>query len=265
MLVNSVGIVLHEVLEATLLISILLAISQRMALRKKWLVGAFVIGAIGAIAYARNLANVSELFGGTGQELANALLQIGIFLALVACVYFIARYRGQPEVAARSLSAAMAVAVALAVIQEGSEVLIYVVGYVQLEEFVSGVSIGSVAGFGIGISAGILFYYFLLALPDNHAFRVGLALLAFAGSSMVLQAIQLLSQADILTTGQPVWDTSAIVSESSPVGEFLYAILGYEATPSAAELIVFLAGFLTIAIAAFIGVGVRSIDGLEAA
>jgi high-affinity iron transporter len=265
MLVNSVVIILHEVLEAVLLIGILLAVSHRMELRQKWLVGAFAIGLIGAVAYARNIAQISELFAGAGQEIANAILQTGIFFSLVVCVYLIARYRGQPESVTRSLSGAMAVAVALALVQEGSEAFIYIVGYVQLEEFVSGVSIGSVVGFGIGISIGILFYYFLLALPADRAFWVGLALLAFAGSSMVLQAIQLLSQGDILTTGQPVWDSSRVVSESSIVGEFLNAFVGYEATPSATELIVFVAGYLTIATAALTGLGTRSINQLQTA
>jgi high-affinity iron transporter len=263
MLVNSVVIVLREVLEAALLISILLAVSQRMELHRKWLVAACIFGLIGAVAYARNLVLISGLFGGVGQELFNASMQLGIFVALAACVYLIARHRGQSGTAIRSLSAAMAIAVALAVIQEGSEVFIYVSGFLQIEDFASDIIIGSLVGCGIGVSIGVLLFYFLLALPEERAFWIGLVLLGFAGSAMAIQATQLLAQANIISTGQPVWDTSGLVSEGSLPGELLYAIVGYEATPSATELLVYVASFLAIAAAAVIGLGARSIADPE--
>jgi high-affinity iron transporter len=263
MLVNSVVIVLREVLEATLLISILLAVSRRMNLHRKWLVSAFIFGLIGAVLYAQSLAELSNLFDGVGQELINASLGVGILAAIIVCVYLIARYRGQSDVSSRPLSGAMAIAVALAVIQEGSEVLIYVSGFLQMEQFVSGVSIGSFAGFGIGVSIGILFFYFLLAVPEQIAFWVGLVLLGFAGSSMAIQSTQLLAQANVISNGPPVWDTSGLISEGSLPGQLLYALLGYEATPSATELSVFVASFAMIAASALIGLRARSTSAPE--
>ena len=76
MLVNSLIIVLHEVLEAALMISVLMAITRRLELRLRWLATALFLGFAGALAYARLLAPVSNLFDGVGQELVNAALQI---------------------------------------------------------------------------------------------------------------------------------------------------------------------------------------------
>ena len=253
MLVNSVVVVLREVLEAALLISILLAVSQRMELHRKWLLVAFLAGVVGASAYAKYLAFISELFDGFGQEIINASLQLGTFAALLVCVFLIAQRRNKSVFASRSLSGAMAIAVALAVIQKGSETIVYISGFLQMKEFVSGVSIGSLTGLGIGVSIGVLFYYFLLALPEKRAFWVGLVLLGFAGSSMVIHATQLLIQADVVVSGSPVWDSSALISEGSLPGELLYAFVGYEATPSATELAAYLLSFAAIGLAAFVG------------
>ena len=72
MLVNSVIIVLREVIEAALMISVLFALSRRQPVVSRWLLPAIGAGLVGAFAYAHFLEPVSDLFGGTGQELLNA-------------------------------------------------------------------------------------------------------------------------------------------------------------------------------------------------
>jgi high-affinity iron transporter len=49
---------------------------------------------------------------------------------------------------------------------------------------------------------------------------------------MCAQAVQLLVQADWLTSAGPAWDTSWLVPEASLPGQLLYALVGYEAAPS---------------------------------
>ena len=250
MLVSSVVIILREVLEAALMISVLLAVTRFLQLRTRWVAFAMIFGAFGAAAYGYFLDPVSNLFDGVGQELLNAMLQFGVFAALAAIVFHIACQRNAPSDDDAVLPALMATAVALAVTREGSEILIYVSGFVQMSDFLSSVGVGSLAGAGIGFSIGVLFYYLLLAIPTGRALLISLILLSLTASGMCAQATQLLIQADWISVSGSLWDTSGYVPEGSLPGQLLYALIGYEATPSATEVIVYVAS-LTIMAASF--------------
>jgi high-affinity iron transporter len=233
MLVTSVIIVLREVLEAALLISVLLALSRRLPFATRWLLVAIAAGVLGGFAYAHFLEPLSELFDGTGQELVNALLQLVVFSSAAVIVFLIARVRGRPAAYGTALPALMALAIAASATREGSEIIIYVSGFLAAGHVFSSVGIGSLAGAGIGFSVGVLFYYLMLAMPERRSLWVSLVLLSLAASGMCAQAVQLLVQADWLSTSGPAWDTSWLISEASLPGQLLYALLGYEAAPSA--------------------------------
>jgi len=91
MLLNSVIFVLHEVLEASLIISVLLALSQNQVMSKKWALPAVLVGLILAGFYANQLATISSYFNGVGQELVNAglhfLVYVFILLTIVLLKY----------------------------------------------------------------------------------------------------------------------------------------------------------------------------------
>jgi len=245
MLLNSVVIVLREVLEAALMISVLLAVSRFLQLRLRWVAFGLVLGFIGAAAYGYYLDPVSNLFDGVGQELLNALLQFAVFAVLVAIVYRIAHQHGMPSDNQAALPVLMAAAVMLSVTREGSEILIYVTGFVQMNNFLSGVGVGSITGACIGFSIGVLFYYLLLALPARRTLLISLILLSLTAAGMCAQATKLLIQADWISVAGPLWNTSGILPEESLAGQLLYALIGYEASPSAAEVAIY-AGSLAI-------------------
>lgn len=253
MLVNSVVIVLREVLEAALLISVLLALSRRMQLRSGWLFAALLLGLAGAIAYARLLGPVSELFEGVGQELVNALLQFTVFIGLAAIVFLVAKRGARAGESHGILLKFMAVTVAVAISREGSEIIVFMSGFMQMENLLMSVALGSLAGAGIGCSIGILLFYLLLAMPERHATWVSLVLLCLAAASMCAQATKLLIQADWIGYGGPLWDSSELVSEASLLGQLLYALVGYEASPTAVEVIAYSGSVAVIILCAGLG------------
>lgn len=262
MLVSSVIIVLREVLEAALMVSVLLAASHRLDFGSRWLVFALVFGFVGAAVYGWFLDPISQLFDGVGQELLNACLHFAVFVALASIVFLIARQRGQPATKNPVLPTIMAAAIALAVVREGSEVLIYVSGFVQMDNFMSSVGIGSLAGAAIGFSVGVLFYYLLLALPPNRAVIISLVLLGLAASGMSAQATGLLIQADWLSVSGPVWDSSGFIAENSLTGQLMYALIGYEASPSAIEAATYASSIVIMALSALLG---RTVFGRRSA
>jgi len=253
MLVNSVVIVLREVLEAALMVSVLLAVSRLLRLGTRWLVYALVLGGIGAAAYGRLINPISELFDGVGQELVNAGLQYAVFAALAVTAFLTARQRGKPCANDSMLPTFMAISVALAITREGSEILIYVSGFVQMSDVLSSVALGSLAGAAIGFSVGVLFYYLLLAMAPRHALALSLVLLGLAASGMSAQATGLLIQADWISVAGPIWDSSAFIAEDSLTGQLMYALIGYEASPSATEAGIYAASAGVMAISVVIG------------
>jgi high-affinity iron transporter len=253
MFVNSVIIVLREVLEAALLVSVLLAISRPLQLRVSWLTTGLLLGLIGAAAYGYSINRISEMFEGVGQEVANALLQFGVFASLVVSVFLVARQRCEPYQGDRLLRTVMVIAIVLAVTREGAEILIYVSGFLQMKDFLSNVGLGSLAGASIGYSVGVLFYYFLLSLEARHTLRISLLLLTLVASGIIRQATGLLIQADWITVQGSLWDSSDLIAEDSLPGQLLYALIGYEATPSAIEVLIYTSGIAVMGLAIFAG------------
>ena len=249
MLVNSVIIVLREVLEAALMVSVLLAISRPLQLRVRWLTMGLLFGMIGAAAYGLSIDRISELFEGVGQEVVNALLQLGVFASLVVSVFLIARQNCEPYQDDRLLRTVMATAILLTVSREGAEILVFISGFLQVNEFLSTVGLGSLVGAAIGYSVGVLFYYFLLSLEARHTLRISLLLLTLVASGIIRQATGLLIQADWITVAGPLWNSSGLISEESLPGQLLYALVGYEATPSAVEVLMYATGIAVMLIA----------------
>jgi high-affinity iron transporter len=244
MLLNSIVIVLREVLEAALLVSILLALARIHGLGTRWLLPVLVIGGTGAVLYGMHMATVSAWFDGVGQELANALLQGSVFALLLRIGFLSCAARTEDARRHAPLTRAMALAVALASVREGSEIHLYLSGFLSQPGHSAGVALGAVLGAGIGFSIGALFYYFLLALAQPHAIRLAAALLALIGAGMAMQATSALIQADWLPAQAPLWDTSPWLAEHSLTGQLLYALIGYEATPGALQVGVYVGSLI---------------------
>lgn len=234
MLINSVIIILREALEAALTISVLLAISQTFNIPRQRLIPSILLGVSLASFYAVNLAVVSDLYDGTGQELLNTALYVLIFsfiLALIITINYPAK---------GFLLLAMSGCMTTALIREGAEVIIYIKGFWQVTELLPTVINGSIIGTGIGFSIGVFFYYFIVTLSHNNGLRVALAMLILIASAMMSQAVQQLIQADLVFSQAPLWDSSTWISEQSVIGQLLYALIGYEATPTPIQVYVYL-------------------------
>lgn len=246
MLINAVIIILREVLEASLIMGVLLALSQLNLLSKTWCVKAVILGVLGAVVYAVNLAIISALHDGVGQEIVNTALYVFIFIFVLLIIYGL-RDKQYSNVAI----AAMFACVALAVVREGSEIIVYIHGFSTIPELFTPILIGSSIGAGIGLSMGVFIYYLIVNLPFLYGVRFSFIVLVFIAGGMVSQATQMLLQADLISSDLPIWDTSHIVSEQSIVGQILFAMMGYEATPILLQVVLYvfsilLTGFLGI-------------------
>lgn len=247
MLLNSVIIILREVLEAALLISVLLVLTNSLDKSFRWVAWALVAGMAGSVVYGINIGVISEWFDGVGQEVINALLQVGIFFLIAVSIMLLP---GQlyARATGRTLSFVMVLTIALVLSREGAEIMIYLYGFLHGSDQLPSVLIGAGIGGSIGISAGILFYYLLRNRSRRRTVGISVVVLMLVGSGMASQAAQLLIQADWLPSRLPLWDSSGWISETSVTGQLLYALIGYEATPTAIQAGFHFGGLLLLAV-----------------
>jgi len=250
MLLTSVILTLQETLEAAMLISILAVISRQQRLALTWLIPGLLAGGLFAGVYAANMRHISEWFDYAGQEVVNASLQVSIALAIVVLTWLISNTRppgadqhvdpGNFRPMLFALIAALTIALALT--REGSEIAMYLGGFLSQPDKLQAVLTGSAIGAGIGISIGFLVFYGLMALRGQTGAWAPLILLALFCGNMLAQSAVQLTQADLLPAGPPLWDSSAWLPESSIAGRLLYALVGYESRPSGLEICAYLAG-----------------------
>ena len=255
MFLNSVVLILQETLEAALLISVLLVFMRLRCIRPFWIISAIAAGSAGAYFFALQMASISEWFDYMGQEVVNASIQLTVLLILAI---FVAQNPGATHSTSKpqkdlGVIICTLLLVALSLTREGSEVFIYISGVIGHPSHAQPTLTGSAIGAGIGISAGVLIYYGLLGLPTKWIALSGLLLLSLVGGNMASQATQLLTQADWLPYSKILWDSSDGLPENSILGHLLYALFGYEATPSLLQVFIYITGMLLISLCAHLG------------
>jgi len=236
MILSSVIIVLGEVLEAAILTSLFLVLGQHVHHSKKWLMFALVTGMGLAFIYALFFEQLSDLFDGFGQELITASLQLIIYLCLLVFNTLVFIHPQTPH-QRQLLRWIMITAVTLTIMREGSEIYLYLYGYYYSDTGIASVLTGSILGIGIGLSVGVLIYYFLFNLKSRTASIIGYSILLLSAAGVLLQAVRLLIQIDYLPSATALWNSSWLINESSVTGRLLNTLIGYEATPSMLEVI----------------------------
>lgn len=256
----SLIIVFREVFEAGLIIGIVMAVTAGVAGRTQWVTGGVLAGVLGACVVALFTSGISQLFQGSGQELFNASI-LGFAVVMLGWhnVWMSRHGRelasemradGQAVVEGSKSLAALAVVVMIAVLREGSEVVLFLYGVAAAQGGANG---GLLAGGMIGLVLGALVcfltYRGLLTIPTRYLFAVTSTLIALLAAGMASQAIAFLEQADILTTlDQTVWDTSWILRDGSFLGRALHTLIGYVDQPTAMQVIVYAATLAVIAL-----------------
>lgn len=256
MFLNAVVLILQEILEAALLLAVLMVLG-RVFLRqwltaanvaRSWVGYAVALGVLCAWGYAAVTPTISEWFDYVGQEVMNALLHLlGLTGIIVLCFVVPSRFLQQRQLLrVRVAYLAMLLIVTLALVREGSEIIIYLTGVTGQRNNVMPVLLGGSIGAGIGISCGIFLYYSLVSLSSTWTLRAGMILLALISGNMASQIVMLLSQADWLPYTSTAWDSSSLLAENSIPGHLLYALVGYESSPSILQAVCYLLGIALV-------------------
>ena len=248
MLISSILFVLREALEAALLIGVLFFMVNQKGAGLGWLVSTFTLGWLGAFGHSAHLDQLSESFDFRGQELLNIFLY-GLIVVLVSTsvrLWYRDSHRTQV-----SLLLTSGIAILLAISLEGSEVLTYLLGVMQAESGSKAIWMGSFIGLGIGVCVGVLIYQGLKTIAVGYSRLVAVIALALFSGNLLSQIVLQSHQAGWLHGDFSMWDSSRFLSESSVIGQLLYALVGYEATPTLYQFIAYWLGVGLIVWAVF--------------
>lgn len=247
-------IVFRETLEAALFVGIIAAATRQMTARGRWLGGGVLLGAAGALLLALMAGRIGAWADGIGQDLVNiAILSVALAMLLWHCVWVSthgremaadARRLGQSVGQGQRPPWALLVAVALAVLREGAETVLFVAGSAASSPAggPGWLLLACAGGLAGGALTGALMYFGLSRIPPQRLFAATNVLIALLAASIASQLAKALAQAGLLDFGiLPLWDSSALLAQDSALGTLAHALVGYDAQPSGAQLALYLA------------------------
>jgi len=255
-------IVWRESVEALLVVGILYAwlkngdADARHGLPYLW--GGVALGILAAIGLGVALVGFTEVLSGDAQD----YFQTG--MVLVACVLIVQMVlwmKQHGRTLKREMEASLeqstrdanwwgvTVLVALAIAREGSETVIFLYGlgfgqsgHVDASQYVA-VLIGLALAF---------FTFYLLQLGGKvfswrHFFRVTEIMLLFLGAGLFQTGVDKLIDKEILPTFiDRLWNSSAILDDSSTFGSLVATLTGYRAHPALMNLVAYAAYWLVV-------------------
>jgi high-affinity iron transporter len=144
---------------------------------------------------------------------------------------------------------ALLVVVAIAVLREGSEVVLFGYGLLAGGSSLGSLALGAVLGLLAGTAIGVAMYFGLLKIPMRHFFNATNGLLILLAAGLASSAAGYLIQADVIPSLiDPLWDTSALLSNDSMLGRILHVLIGYTDQPSGMQVVFYAATLVMLVI-----------------
>jgi high-affinity iron transporter len=176
-------IVFREVLEAALIVGIVMAASRGAPGRGLWITGGIAAGVLGALVVAAGAGTIAAAAEGIGQELFDAAILFAAVGMLGWHNVWMSSHGRELAGAAVKLGNAvrsgaeplwaLAFAVCLAVLREGSEIVLFLYGIALAGEGgVVAMTLGGVLGLVLGVAAGMAIYWGLVSIPMQLLFAV---------------------------------------------------------------------------------------------
>lgn len=254
-------LVFREVLEAALIVSIVTAATRGVPRRGIFVAGGVALGVLGAVLVALCAGFIANLLGGAGQDVFNAAVLLAAVLMIGWHVVWMSAHGremaremqamgGAVKAGSRSLAVLLTV-VALAVLREGSEVVLFLYGMSAGGIGAAGLGFGIALGIAAGALMGFGLYLGLLRIPLQHFFSVTNVMLMLLAAGLASAAAGFLVQSDLLPAwGTAVWNTSHLLSDDSVLGRTFGILVGYKAAPAGIQVAFYVATLMLLLIGA---------------
>lgn len=258
-MLSSAIVVFREVFEIVLIVGIILAATKDMPGRMRPILLGVFGGVLGAVMIAVFTDKISSLAQGVGQEYFNA----GVLFTAAAFIGWTvlwmkknARHMkkhftdvGNAVTSGKAPLMALATIIALAILREGAEIVLFTYGMLASGQSPLSIGIGGAMGMIGGVVVGTMLYLGLINLSLKVFFQVTSALLVLLVAGMMSQAFGFLVSAGAFEgLSQTVWDSSFLLNDDGLIGKSLGTLVGYTSHPTAIQLIAYL---LTLAFMVF--------------
>ncbi|WP_321912404.1 MULTISPECIES: FTR1 family iron permease [unclassified Paraburkholderia] len=255
-------IVWRESVEALLVVGILYAwlkngdADARRGVPYLW--GGVALGIVAAVALGAALVGFTEVLSGDAQDYFQTGMVLVACVLIVQMVLWMKRHgrtlkREMEESLEKSTRDAnwwgVTILVALAIAREGSETVIFLYGlgfgqsgHVDASQYLAVL---------IGLALAFLTFY-LLQLGGKifswrHFFRITEIMLLFLGAGLFQTGVDKLIDKEILPTiVDQVWNSSAILDDSSTFGSLVATLTGYRAHPALMNLVAYAVYWLVV-------------------
>ena len=257
-MLSALLIVFREVIEAGLIVGIVLAATQGVPRRGRAVSGGVLAGVLGACVVAAFAGELAALFQGNGQELFNAsVLLLAVTMLTWHNVWMASHGRemarelkaaGHEVTTGKRTLAALGVVVGVAVLREGSELVLFLYGIAaQGGTTNAGLLAGGALGLAAGAAVSALMYFGLLTIPAGRLFQVTSGLITLLAAGMAAQAVLFLQNGGYIEVlNGTVWDTSRLLREDSIPGRLLHTLIGYVEAPNGAQLLAYIVTIVVI-------------------
>jgi high-affinity iron transporter len=251
-MLSALLIVFREVIEAGLIVGIVLAATQGVPKRGQAVSSGVLAGVLGACLVAAFAGELAALFQGNGQELFNAsILLLAVGMLTWHNVWMASHGRemarelkaaGHEVVTGKRTLAALGVVVGVAVLREGSEVVLFLYGIAaQGGTSNAGLLTGGALGLAAGAAVSALMYFGLLTIPAGRLFQVTSGLITLLAAGMAAQAVLFLQNGGYIEAlTATIWDTSWLLKEDSIPGRLLHTLVGYVEAPDGAQILAYI-------------------------
>jgi high-affinity iron transporter len=252
-MLSALLIVFREVIEAGLIVGIVLAATKGVPRRSRFVTLGVIGGVFGACLVAAFAGELASLFQGSGQELFNAsILLVAVAMLTWHNVWMASHGRemarelkaaGHEVTTGKRTLAALAIVVGVAVLREGSEVVLFLYGIVaQGGTSNAALVLGGVLGCVAGAGVSALMYFGLLTIPAHRLFAVTSGLITLLAAGMAAQAVLFLQNGGYINVlSNTIWNTSWLLPEDGIAGRLLHTLVGYSEAPDGAQIIAYLA------------------------
>ncbi|MDX1902174.1 MAG: FTR1 family protein [Gammaproteobacteria bacterium] len=245
-------IVFREIFEIAIIMCVVLAATRELKNRNKWIWLGIAGGSVGAVIFALITQTIAHFTGNVGQLYFNAGI---LFVAVIMIGWTVVwmKQHGKMIVSnMKKMSHSVAIGekplhilsliIGLAVLREGSEIVVFLYGLIAAGQatWYTGL-LGGILGLSLGIAFGLCMYYGLLRISMKYLFQIPSILLTLIAGGMAANAAGKLVNAGFLPAIIPsMWDTSAILSQHSLMGKFLFILIGYQDHPNGMQVIFYL-------------------------
>ncbi|HMN72606.1 MAG TPA: FTR1 family protein [Rhodoblastus sp.] len=254
-------IVFREVIEAGLIVGIVMAATRGAPHAGRWIAAGVAGGLAGAGLMAIFAERIANAMAGIGQEMFNAgVLALAVVMLAWHNIWMARHGRelaaelksvGKAVVEGDKTMAALAVVVGVAVLREGSEIVLFLYGVaISGGETATSLVTGGALGLLAGVALSAVTFAGLVRIPPSYLFGVTTTLITLLAAGLAAQCVAFLQQAGVVNAlSQTAWDTSGVLSDSSLFGRVLHTLIGYADQPSVLQVVVYVATLAVIVIA----------------